>query len=73
MMHVEICIILPGLFGVCPQTQKVFALLIKGVNLVKCGSLLGKAIGPLWRDSKVVGLIKEGEGRRVKMGLGSIG
>jgi len=49
-MHMEICIILPGLFGVCPQTQKVFALLIKGFNLVKCGSLWGNAIGHLWRE-----------------------
>jgi len=68
MMHVEICIILPGLFGVCPQTQKAFALLIKGVNLVKCGSLWGKAIGHLWSESMVMGLIQEGEGGRVKNG-----
>ena len=67
-MHMEIYIILPGLFGVCPQTQKVYALLVKGVNLVKCGSLWGKAIRHLWRDSKVMGLIKEGEGGRVKNG-----
>jgi len=68
MMHVEICIILPGLFGVCPQTQKVFVLLVKGVNLMKCGFLWGKAIGHLWRESMVMGLIKEGEGERVKIG-----
>ena len=68
MMHVEICIILPGLFRVCPQTQKVFALLIKGINLMKCCSLWGKAIGHLWRESMVMGLIKEGEGGRVKNG-----
>jgi len=68
MMHMKICIILPWLFGVCPQTQKVFALLVKGVNLVKCGSLWGKAIGHLWRESMVKGLIKEGEGGRVKNG-----
>ena len=59
MRHMEICIILPRLFGVCPQTQKVYALLVKGVNLVKCGSWWGKAIRHLSRDSKVVGLIKE--------------
>jgi len=66
MMHRKICITLPGLFGVCPQTQKVFALLVKGVNRMKCGSLWGKAIGHLWRESMVMGLIKEGEGGRVK-------
>ena len=63
MMHMEICIILPGLFGVCPQTQKVFAPLVKGVNLVKCGSLWGKAIGHLWRESKAMGWIKGEEGK----------
>ena len=63
MMYMEIYIILPGLFGVCPQTQKVFALLVKGVNLVKCGSLWGKAIGHLRRESKAMDWIKGGEGK----------
>ena len=62
-MHMEICIILPGLFGVCPQTQKVFVIVVKGVNLVKCGSLWGKAIGHLWRESKAIGWIEGEEGK----------
>ena len=36
---------------------------------MKCCSLWGKAIGHLWRESMVMGLIEEGEGGRVKNGV----
>ena len=68
MMYMKIYIILPGLFGVCPQTRKFFNLLIKGVKLIECGSLWKKVIRHLLRDGMVMGLIKKGEGGRVKKG-----
>jgi len=68
MNPLNMYIILPGLFGVCPQTRRVFFLLIKEVNFMKRGSLREKLIRHLLRDSMVMGLIKEGEGGRVENG-----
>jgi len=71
MNPLNMYIILPGLFGVCPQTRRVFFPLVKEVNFMKRGSLREKDIRHLLRDSMVLGLIKEGEGERVENGARS--
>jgi len=68
MMYMKIYIILPGLFGVCPQTRQFFILLIEGVKLMECGYLWKKVRGHLLEGSMVMGLIKEGEGVGSKIG-----
>ena len=71
MMHMEMCIILPGLFGVCPQTQEFFILLIQEGIFMEWGSLWKKIIGHLLKSSMSMGLTKEGKGRvetRVRLG-----
>ena len=72
MMHMEICIILPGLFGACPQTQEFFILLIQEGIFMEWGSLWKKTMGHLLRSSMSIGFIKEGMGR-VEARLDSVG
>ena len=63
MNPLNIYIILPGLFGVCPQTRRVFFRLIKEVNFMNWGSLREKVIRHLWKSIMSMGLKKEGKGR----------
>ena len=70
MMLMEICIILPRLFGVCPQTREFFILFIQGGIFMEWGSLWKKTIGHLLKSSMSMGLIKEGKGRvETRVGL----
>ena len=63
MKPLNIYIILPRLFGVCPQTRSVFFPLIKEVNFMKWVSLREKVIRHLWKGSTSMWLKKEGKGR----------
>ena len=63
MNALNIYIILPGLFGVCPQTRRVFFRLTKEVNFTKWGSLREKVMRHLRKGSMSMGLKKEGKGR----------